>query len=111
MRTAKSHNILIVMNTSTSSEYVKKKKSAEYMQHQITMTVCVAFKTYLQDTDASTATKITHHELQNATKKRTCEEDLTNIHLVFQMIQNQQLQAVCINEKLKKEKAIQTEEY
>ena len=70
MKTAESHNASTAMNTDTSSEYARKKKNAAYVQHLIMMIEHVAFKTYQQDTDASTAIKITQYESQNATRKK-----------------------------------------
>ena len=51
MRTAESHNVLIVINISTWSEYAEKKKNVIYVQHQITIIECVVFKKCQQDTD------------------------------------------------------------
>ena len=59
MKIAESHNVSTIMNTDMSSEYVEKKKNVTYVQYLIIMTECVAFKTYQQDTDASTAIEIT----------------------------------------------------
>ena len=59
MKTAESYNASTAMNTDMSSEYIRKKRNVTYMQHLIMMIECVAFKTYQQDTDASTAIKIT----------------------------------------------------
>ena len=62
MKTAKSYNASIVMNTDMSSEYAEKRRNVTYVQHLIMMTEHVAFKTYQQDTDASTAIRITQCE-------------------------------------------------
>ena len=62
MKTAESHNASIIMNTNTSSEYVRKKKNAAYVQYLIMMIRYVVFETYQQDTDASTAIRIIQHE-------------------------------------------------
>ena len=70
MRTAESCSVLIIINMNTSSEYVKKKRNTICMQHSVMITEHVAFKTHQQDTDASTATEITQHELQNATREK-----------------------------------------
>ena len=59
MKTAESYNASTIINTSMLSEYVEKKKNVTYVQYLIIMTECVAFKTYQQDTDASTAIEIT----------------------------------------------------
>ena len=70
MKTAESHSASTVMNTDTLSEYVRKRRNATCVQHLIMMIECVAFKTYQQDTNASTAIKIIQHESQNTTRKK-----------------------------------------
>ena len=70
MKTAESHNALTIINTDTSSEYVRKKKNAAYVQHLIMMIRHVTFKMYQQDTDASTAIRIIQYELQNAIREK-----------------------------------------
>ena len=62
MKTVESYNALTIMNINTLSEYVEKKKNVTYVQHLIMMIRHVAFKTYQQDTDASTAIRIIQHE-------------------------------------------------
>ena len=58
MKIAESCSALTIINTNMSSKYVRKKKNAIYVQHSIMMIRCVAFKTYQQDTDVSTAIEI-----------------------------------------------------
>ena len=70
MKTAELYSASTAMNMSILSEYVEKRKNARYAQHQIMMIVHVVFKTCSQDINVSTATKITHYELQNATKEK-----------------------------------------
>ena len=58
MKTAESHNISTVINIDTSLKYVRKRKNVTYVQHSVMIIRYVAFKTYQQDTDASTAIRI-----------------------------------------------------
>ena len=88
MKTAKSCNALIAMNTNTSSEYVKKRKNMIYMQHSVMMIRYVVFEMYQQDTNMLTAIKIIQHESQNITRKKACRKNSNNLHLIFQIIQN-----------------------
>ena len=70
MKTAESYSASTAMNTNMLSEYVEKKRNAACVQYSIMMIRCVVFKTYQQDTDASTATRIIQHESQSATRKK-----------------------------------------
>ena len=58
MKIAESHNASTAMNMSMLSKYVEKRKNVTCVQHLIMMIKCVAFETYQQDTDVSTATEI-----------------------------------------------------
>ena len=62
MKIAESHNVLTAMNMSTLSEYAEKRRNVTYVQHSIMMIRYIAFKMYQQDTDVSTAIRITQHE-------------------------------------------------
>ena len=62
MKTAESYSASTAMNMSMSSEYAEKKRNVTYVQHLIMMIRHVIFETYQQDTDASTAIRITQHE-------------------------------------------------
>ena len=69
IKTAKSYNTSIVMNTSMSLKYVEKKKNVTYVQHSIMIIRCVIFEMYQQNINASIAIRIIQYKLQNATKK------------------------------------------
>ena len=62
MKTAESCSVSTAINMSMLSEYVEKRRNVTCVQHSIMITECVAFKTYQQDTNASTATEIIQHE-------------------------------------------------
>ena len=62
MKIAKLCSASIIMNMSTLSEYVKKRKNVTYVQHLIIMTEHVVFEIYQQDINMSTAIKITQCE-------------------------------------------------
>ena len=70
MKTAESCSASTVMNMSMLSKYVRKKRNATYVQHSVMIIRYVASETYQQDTDVSTAIRITQHESQNATRKK-----------------------------------------
>ena len=62
MKIAESYNASTAINMSMLSKYVKKKRNVIYVQHQIMIIEHVAFEKCQQDTNMSTAIRITQHE-------------------------------------------------
>ena len=71
MKTVESHSASTAINTVTLPDYVKKKRNAAYTSHQIMIIRHAASEMYQQDTDMSTATRITQHGQQNATREKS----------------------------------------